>query len=149
MQIQGQFSYPSLCSRFVVFREHRNCGKGKKQIKKGYKIFWRKHHLFCASSLSGVTLFLVRSPSSLGNYRRFLGDGKQVGPQMRLNMIANRTIPVSDECRTVIIRPTFSHVTDWVSYRAMYVCIRGGHLQPLLLDPQWSIVLKTKDIMGS
>jgi hypothetical protein len=27
----------------------------------------------------------------------------------------------------------------------MYVCIRGGLLQPLHLDPQWSIVLNPYD----
>jgi hypothetical protein len=30
-------------------------------------------------------------------------------------------------------------------YVCMYVCIRGGHLQPLHLDPQWSIVLNPDD----
>jgi hypothetical protein len=30
----------------------------------------------------------------------------------------------------------------------MYVCIRGGHLQPLHLDPQWSIVLNPDDRWG-
>jgi hypothetical protein len=30
----------------------------------------------------------------------------------------------------------------------MYVCIRGGLLQPLHLDPQWSIVLNPDDRSG-
>jgi hypothetical protein len=30
-------------------------------------------------------------------------------------------------------------------YVCMYVCIRGGLLQPLHLDPQWSIVLNPYD----
>jgi hypothetical protein len=33
----------------------------------------------------------------------------------------------------------------FVSIVCMYVCIRGGLLQPLHLDPQWSIVLNPYD----
>jgi hypothetical protein len=32
-----------------------------------------------------------------------------------------------------------------IIYSCMYVCIRGGLLQPLHLDPQWSIVLNHYD----
>jgi hypothetical protein len=32
-----------------------------------------------------------------------------------------------------------------LEYVCMYVCIRGGLLQPVHLDPQWSIVLNPYD----
>jgi hypothetical protein len=39
----------------------------------------------------------------------------------------------------------FVPVPVTVAAQFMYVCIRGGLLQPLHLDPQWSIVLNPYD----
>jgi hypothetical protein len=39
--------------------------------------------------------------------------------------------------------PQYHWIGGWVD--PMYVCIRGGLLQPLHLDPQWSIVLNPDD----
>jgi hypothetical protein len=59
-----------------------------------------------------------------------------------------------DECYILNEKTTLSHTeaetmlskcTEWLGLYVLYVCIRGGLLQPLHLDPQWTIVLNPYD----
>lgn len=98
MQMQGEFSCPSLCNRSMIFREQRNRGKGKHQTKKGHKIFRRKLHLF-------VTIWsdIIPSPAAftIREWSPELMGWEPDGPPNP----SKHDILVPDECRTAPVRP--------------------------------------------
>lgn len=96
--MHGEFSCPSLCNRFMIFQEQRNCGRGKHQTKKGYKIFRRKLYLFVtvwSDITPSPTAFIPREWSPV------LMGWEPDGPPNP----SKHDIPVPDECQTAIVRP--------------------------------------------